>query len=265
MTRASLSRRLVAHARRGSQENRSYFASRILDFGSILLVVLTFYFLGRVVDARASFGENGYFAYAIPGIATAGFLVGVVRAHAASVRNAQMAGTLESMLMTPCRPWEIAVGSSLSLIGQEVVRVLCYVGLAAVLGAPLFGARMLWLPVVLAVSLLSFVPFGLLAAAWVVVLKRGDPVTYAVNSATMLLAGVYFPHSVLPEWMQRCGQLFPPTYAVAAMRAVVLGTGSPLNSLVPLAAFSVIALPLSAWALERAILLAKSRGTLGQA
>jgi ABC-2 type transport system permease protein len=233
--------------------------------GSILLVVLTFYFLGRLVDARASFGRNGYFAYAIPGIATAGLLVGVVRAHAASVRTSQTAGTLETMLMTPTRPWEIAFGSSLSLIGHEVVRALCYVALAAVLGAPLLGARLFWLPLVLAVSLLSFVPFGLVGAAWVVILKRGDPVTYAVNSATMLLAGVYFPLSVLPEWMQRCGQLFPPMYAVAAMRTVMLGTGSPLGSLVPLAAFSIVALPLSAWALERAISHAKRRGTLGQA
>lgn len=257
----------LAFHRRDTRERRSRLLAGLAEGSGILLTVVTFYFLGELVD-RGTSGEvarlNGsYFAFAVNGIAMAGFLAQTVRGHSRALRTAQLEGTLEPMLMTPVPPWRIAVGGALHEMTRGLLRLFVYLGFATALGAVALDGQLAWLPVVLAVAALSFLPFGLLAASYTLLLARGEPVTYLTNAGTLLLAGVYFPSSVLPAWLQPVSLLYPVTHAVQALRSVTSGTESPLASLLWLLGFTAVALPLTAWAFQRCVLVARRRGTLG--
>jgi ABC-2 type transport system permease protein len=44
-------------------------------------------------------------------------------------------------------------------------------------------------------------------------------------------AGVFYPVSVLPGWMQAVGKVLPPSYVFEGMRAVVAGKPAPWDRL----------------------------------
>jgi ABC-2 type transport system permease protein len=261
-------RHFLAFARRDGQESRSYLASWLVEGSGILLTVFTFYFLGKWVDEHSGAtlpgGTRSYFGFAVNGIAMALLLFQVVRGHSRALRHAQITGTLEPLLMTPVPPWQLALGGALSHTGRGVARLVAYLALALALGAVRVEPALVWLPVVILAATLSFLPLGLLAATATVLLKRGDPVAYLANAASLLLGGVYFPASVLPAWLRPASELYPATQAIRALRAVTLGAGDVGAPVLWLLTFALVTLPPTAWLFERAVDRARSQGTLGQ-
>jgi len=98
------------------------------------------------------------------------------------------------------------------------------------------------------------------------VLKRGDPFSWAFGSASAFLGGTYFPITVLPAWLQGFARLLPIFYGLSAMRMAML-EGATLaevsTEVLVLAAFAVVVLPLSIVAFRAAVRVAKTDGTLG--
>ena len=119
--------------------------------------------------------------------------------------------------------------------------------------------------VILLLTVVSFSSLGIIAASFIMVLKRGDPVTWLFNVVSGLLGGVYFPIAIMPGWMQGLSKLLPITYALEGMRLALL-QGAALQKLVPeilaLGAFSALLLPLSLFAFRYAVRLAKVDGSL---
>jgi ABC-2 type transport system permease protein len=74
-----------------------------------------------------------------------------------------------------------------------------------------------------------------------------------------LVGGVFFPTSLLPDWLQWLSVLHPLSYATHAARGALLG-GASLGQLAPdlviLVAVDLVAVPVSlatfAWAVHRA-------------
>ena len=101
---------------------------------------------------------------------------------------------------------------------------------------------------ILVLTILSASSFGIMAASFIMVLKRGDPITWMFNSASALLGGVYFPVTVLPEWLQKVSLLLPTTHALKAMRLTLLKGASAMDvagEIGALCVFCVVLLPLS--------------------
>ena len=120
-------------------------------------------------------------------------------------------------------------------------------------------------PVLLLVAL-SFVPFGVVSAAFVILVKRGNPFSGPAHQLTLLLSGALYPLSVLPGWLEAVAKLVPATYGVRATRAIVqteAGLTDVLHEIGVLAVFVVVALPLSMMAFRRAVGVAQRAGTLG--
>ncbi len=49
--------------------------------------------------------------------------------------------------------------------------------------------------------------------------ERGAQMTFVLQSALLLVSGVYYSIEVLPEWMQVLARLSPATYVLEGMRA----------------------------------------------
>lgn len=269
---ALTARRALAFIERDAAQQLSYRAALLLEAASIVIVTIMFFFLARVVDAAQSpylsrYGIGGYFAFALTGIALSNTLSLSLHGFAEQIRQGQVSGTLEALFLTPARSWEIVLWGSLWSFVYQSLKIVLYLAIGAYLGIPLGQVNWDGALLVLVASILALAPLGIFAAAFIVVWKKGDPISYFLTALSTLLAGVYYPVAVLPEWLQRIAWLLPLTHAVEGFRAAVL-EGAPLSalagSLTALLLFGAVLGPPAFLTFSRAIAWAKRNGALGQ-
>jgi ABC-2 type transport system permease protein len=248
----------------------SYRLSFILQIGGILFSVASFYFLSRLfgsalVPQLAQYGGD-YFSFVLIGLAFSGYLGLSLSSFSSSIREGQMTGTLEIMLLSPTRLSVILLSSSVWPYLLTTVQVIFYL----VLGALVFGfdashANVLTAVVVLILSIASFIGFGILSAAMVLITKKGDPIAWIFGGVSSLLSGVYYPISVLPGWLTPLSHVLPMTYALDAMRLAMLKGDSLYDvrfDILVLAGFALVLTPLSFFAFRSALRRAKMEGSL---
>lgn len=249
----------------------SYKLSFFLQLLSILTLVLMFYYLSRLVDNAVSgplgpYGGN-YFPFVLIGIAVQNYLTMSLGGFSGSLRDAQLSGTLEAVLTAPISPFTFLFGSILYGFFFNSLRILVYLAI----GTLLFQAQFHWerLPLVLLVMVLTMAAFsilGILSASFMIVFKRGDPFNWVFSVASWLLGGVYYPVSVLPEWLQEIALLIPMTHSLEALRQTLLcgeDLFSPWGHVIALGIWTAIGLPLSILCCTYALKYARLKGTLG--
>jgi ABC-2 type transport system permease protein len=269
---SSLVYKPFAFLKRDTIEETSYRLSFLYRFVGILFSAIMFYFIARLLGTSASpyLSEYGgeYFPFVLIGIAFYRYLGVSLSTFAGTIRDGQVTGTLESMLVTPTRITSVLVYSSLWGYLYATYEVLLYLLLGVILfGVHMGAANLFSVLVVLVLTILSFSSFGILSAAFVLVYKRGDPINYLFGTLSSLLGGVYYPISVLPGFLQSCSALLPVTYALRAMRHALLqgmSVGQLGFDLAILSLFAILGLPVSLWIFQRALHRAKAEGTLLQ-
>lgn len=248
----------------------SYRTSFIMQAVGIFFSILIWYFVSRVVNAPPTTpGLEGvdYFSYVLLGLALLHYLSSALVSFGGKVRSEQMTGTLEAMLVTPTSIGTIVLGSALWDFLLTSIKVLAYL----VIGRLFFGVilhveNLLPALLVIGLTVLAFSGIGILSAAFVLYLKRGDPITYLVASGSALVGGVFYPPEDMP-WLGGWSRLLPTTYALRALRRALL-RGSRFSELVPdieaLLLFVAVLLPLGIVAFRLAVRKARQEGSLVQ-
>jgi ABC-2 type transport system permease protein len=262
--------RALAFLRRDWRMQLSYRFSFILQFFGVFFNLLVFYFLSQLVGPAASpyltpYGGD-YFAFVLIGLAFSGYFGVGLSSFSNNLRQAQTTGTLEAMLMTPTRLSTIVLASSIYDYGFTTIRVLIYLALGAVLfDVKVAGGNIPAALVILILTIIAMTAVGIIAASFIMVLKRGDPVTAIFNSVSILLGGVYYPVELMPNWLQSLSRLLPITYALEAMRQALLNNasfGDLLPDMAALAIFCLILVPASLLIFRYAVHRAKVDGSL---
>ena len=172
--------------------------------------------------------------------------------------------SMKHQFLTPVGIRHLALGSW--LVG--VVRGLMVFGLMAAIGTWAFGfdfmgAGPLSLAVFLAGCFLSALAIGLAVCTLVLLFgSRAETSAWATVNFTVMLAGVYYPVSVLPEWVQVISALIPLTYLLDAFRA---GYGFPSRYAYPSVTglgLAVVYVALAHWALAAAVTRARRTGLM---
>lgn len=262
----------AAFVRRDFLVAASYKTAFVADLVGIVFKVITFYYIGAafqggMTDSLAAFG-HGYFAFLIIGIALTDFVHTSLDTFATSVRDSQMTGTLEVVLLSPIRMAEMVVYSSLWPYIFTAVRFAAYIGCGwAVFGLPITVSGIPSAVAFLVLTILCFAPLGILSAAVIMVFKKGAWFQTFISASGVLLGGVAYPRSVLPGWAAQLGQYLPLTHAVNAMRETLLNGKGMLDlrqETAFLVLFAAAATPVSLWVFQRAVAHAKRMGTLTQ-
>jgi ABC-2 type transport system permease protein len=231
-----------------------------------------FHYLGRVIDSGApsllrARAPQGYFAYAVAGVALAPTLTATVANFSRDIRQAQLTGVLEALLVAPAPSWVIVLWGSLWSTARNLLRTAACLAIAAMAGVSFRAASWPWVALTLVLTVAALAPLGMLAATFVVLFKRAEPIAHVTNAAAMFLAGTYFPLELLPGWLAKAAWAFPLTHAIAAFRCALFATGSNdelEGHLSCLAVFALTLGPVSLWAFDRAVRWSKRRGSLGQ-
>jgi len=263
-------RKVLAFIKRDFSITASYRLSFFFQFFGIFFSVVTFYFIAKLFGKAAipyleSYGGD-YFSFVLIGIAFSDYLGVGLGSFAGTIREGQMLGTLEAMLVTPTRVHTIVLFSSIWQFLLTSIRVLAYI----LLGAFFFGVSIIRpnIPaalLVLILTILAFSSLGIISASFIMVFKRGNPLNWLIGSFSTLFGGVFFPITILPGWLQKVSYFLPITYSLRAMRHALLQS-YPFQELgfdiLILALFSVVLLPFSIYAFKVGVSRAKKDGSL---
>jgi ABC-2 type transport system permease protein len=143
-------------------------------------------------------------------------------------------GTIEYTMMAPISRLAHMLGVSLFSIIYGLARSALLLGvLALFFSVDLTNANLGGAAVVLLVGSVSFLGFGIMAAVLPLLFpERGEEMTFVISSILLLVSGVYYPISVLPDWMEPLATVSPATYVLEGMRAALL-EGTPTTGLGP--------------------------------
>jgi ABC-2 type transport system permease protein len=249
----------------------SYRGAFILKIVSVVFSAAMFYFIAEIFQGSASaflrpYGGN-YFAFLLIGVALLDYHTLSLQVFSASIRDSQLMGTLEIMLLSPRRVSGVVLYSSLWGYIVTSFRFILYLATGIILfGLKLEQANVISALVVLALSIISFAGLGFIIASIIMLLKRADSASLFLGPVAALLGGVAYPVEVLPHWLRQLSVLMPVTHSLNAMRQALL-QGYSLIELVPelvvLTVFSMIFLPLGLAGFHLAVQRAKLTGTLG--
>jgi ABC-2 type transport system permease protein len=248
----------------------SYQLNFWLQWVTVLFSVGLSYFLGRLIAPSAAFGVGGhaasYFDYVAINIAFLRFQQTALQSFALAVRESQMAGTLEAILVTPVKLAVVVLAAGLWAFFNTALQTGSYLLLAIPFGLDLHHANMLTVGVFLILTVLCIAPLGVVAASAVIMFKQIGPFEFFITGMSNVFGGVYFPVSMLPTPLRIVGWLLPITHCLDGLRGGLQGaTLAQLSSdALWLTVASAILLPLSLAFFAAAVKRAKLDGTLGQ-
>ena len=128
-----------------------------------------------------------------------------------------------------------------------------------------FGAALL----LLAVASVSFVGIGMVTAVLPLISpEKGAQLGFVAQGLLLVVSGVYYPVSVMPEWMQWLAKISPATYALDGIRRAVLdgaGAGDVSDDLWSLLVMGAVAIPLGLAIFRAGERYAKRTGKLKRA
>lgn len=262
--------RLGAFARRDLLTAWSYRASFISDFFGLGFEILMFYFLGKLVDPTTLPAYGGraitYLEFAAVGIVLGAFMGLGMGKTSTALRQEQLAGTLESLLMTPVRPWVIQLGLASYDLLYVPLRTAVFLGALAIT----LDVSFVWSGALAAlVVLLVFIPFvwglGMIGAAVILTFKRGGGMVGIVSTAINITSGAYFPVTLFPNWLRPVAEANPVGLAFESTRQAMLGgasLGDLMGNVVAIGLWAVVSILLGHYAGVIALARERRRGTL---
>ena len=152
-------------------------------------------------------------------------------------------GTMENLLATPVRPFEVMVGkiTPYVIIGYVQLGVIL---LAAILlfEVPILGSLALLMGVI-GLFMLANLGVGFTFSTLASNQLQAMQMTFFFFLPSMLLSGFMFPFRGMPRWAQWLGEILPLTHFLRAVRAIMLkgaGLAEIAASLWPMALFLLV-------------------------
>jgi ABC-2 type transport system permease protein len=250
----------------------SYRTAFVVTLLGNLFALIVCYYVGQMmgnqdIPALRKYGGS-ILAFLLIGIAMTDSVGISLTTFAAQVREGQMTGSLEATLMSPVPLPLILIYSSLWSYFLSAFRFALYLGLGALFyGVGLERANLGAATAIFALTVASFAGIGMMWAAVVMLVKRGESIMNLAGALLVLLSGTLFPVSLLPRWMQAVTEFVPLTHGLEGMRFALLqgvGLGDMMPIVWKLAAFTVVTIALGLLAFNLAVWAAKERGSLTQ-
>jgi ABC-2 type transport system permease protein len=169
---------------------------------------------------------------------------------ALSIVRERERGTIEQLIVTPIRTWELVVAKMIPyvLVSFADTFLILLVG-TLLFGVPIRGSLLLLLALT-GLYLLPTLGYGLVISTLAQTQQQAQLMIMPLMLPAFMLSGYIFPIASLPIVLQFVGYLLPTTYFIYVMRAVVV-KGVGLSLILPqtaiLAVFGIALVALAAW------------------
>jgi ABC-2 type transport system permease protein len=268
---------------------QSYRVNQVLWMTNIFVTTLMFFLLGKTLAGHGAqilgpaYGTN-YMSFIVIGITVNVFINTNLADPYTRIQRSYFNGTMDLFLLSPMSIYTPLLGLMTKSLLDDYPRLFFTFGF----GMLFFGASFSFVqwPLALLFTVLFLAAgfgLGLISASsfYVLNIKKGtEPVQFVFQQVlAALLAGTYYPVTVLPRPLQWAACIIPHTYAFDALRRLldpgahagvpVLPVQQALPMLSPIAIdglalllLSATLLPLGYWLYGHGIELARRDGTL---
>ena len=229
---------------------------------------LTIVFIAKGVEASGvEFDVNRYMTYLLIGAVIWAYLGVLFEFLMETVAWERWEGTIEYTFMAPLSRAMHLAGQGLFAIAYGLLRaVFLFTVCALFFDLSMPDANFVAAFIVLLIASISFIGIGMMTSVLPLISpEKGTQLGFIAQGTMLVVSGIYYPVSVLPEWMQWIAKISPATYALEGAREAILD-GAPLSAMWdeiwPLLVIGVVSIPLGLWVFRRGELYAKKHGKL---
>jgi ABC-2 type transport system permease protein len=201
-------------------------------------------------------GNPDYFEFVAPGIMAMVVMTSVLTGLAGSIAREKEQGSLDGILVSPISRLAIILGKALSQSIRGLIQGAIVLLLAIILFGVTIHGNLLLVALLLLLTIFSFVGLGILVSALADEQETATQLLFMFQFPMLFLSGVFFPILMMPDFMQKIAKVIPLTYAIDALRKVmVLGGGfsSVATEVLILVIFGIVTLSISVPAFKRVI------------
>jgi ABC-2 type transport system permease protein len=158
-------------------------------------------------------------------------------------------GTIEYTFMAPLSRPMYLLGTGVFAVIYGTVRAMLLFGVVALFfDLQMPNANFVSALVLLGIASISFMGIGMMTAVLPLISpEKGAQLGFVAQGMLLVVSGVYYPTSVLPEWMQWVSVISPATYALDGIRDAILegdGVAEMGDEIWPLLVIGAVAVPL---------------------
>lgn len=189
------------------------------------------------------YGSLDYIDFLLPGVLAMTMFMSSMMTMGNSIAGERERGELSRLFMTPTNISSVLAGKITSQVIKEMIRAVILIIAAVLLFDVIIKGNLLLLILVMLISVLCFVGFGMMFSATAKTQEDYIQIVMPVAMPMMFICGVFFPTETMPWILQKIAYFLPLTYANDAFRAVMLqgaGIGSIAMDLVILLIFTAI-------------------------
>jgi len=191
---------------------------------------LTFIFQGQAIVGglqSASFAEIAgtpeYIPFIILGAILNGYVLTSLYGVGESIRREAYQGTLDYLLSSPCNKAFILIGKAVSeSISSTIYAIIQLIVCIIFFGIELTLGVIMPLILILILMVLGLYGIALMLAALSLQFKQAHDMAHTLEYVFYIFSPVRYPVQALPFWAQIIGRLLPLTYALIAVRSLVL-------------------------------------------
>ncbi|MGB4611427.1 MAG: ABC transporter permease [Methanothermobacter thermautotrophicus] len=189
------------------------------------------------------YGDVKYMDFLVPAILAMTIMFSCMFGMGQSIAGERERGELARLFMTPTSVSTVVGGKIISKLVIESGRALLLLFIAILLFGIKINGSMLLTVLLLILTALCFVGFGIMISARVGTQEDYMQMVMPFAMPMMFVSGVFYPIETMPWIFQKIAYVVPLTYANNALRAVMLkgaGAGDIMVNLLVLGGFTLL-------------------------
>ena len=168
-------------------------------------------------------GTPEYIPFVIIGAILNGYVLTSLYGVGESIRREAYQGTLDYLLSSPCNKAFLLIGKAVSeSISSTVYAIIQLVVCIIFFGIELTVGVIMPILLILILMILGLYGIALMLAAVSLQFKQAHDLAHTLEYVFYVFAPVRYPVQALPFWAQIIGRLLPLTYALIAVRSLML-------------------------------------------
>lgn len=192
---------------------------------SVETMVMYMQALGEPIVVQQDFVSRRAFRYVdwlVPGMIGVAVLWVGLTTSAITIAEEKDSGTLKRILLTPTGPWPVLAGKTIGcLINILLSSAIAVIGGMLIFKVTFSGDIPLAL-LVLILGALSSIGLGLIFSSLAENRTAASNMAVIFSLPAQFLTGLFFPLTMMPDFMQILSKVFPFTYCVDSLRDILI-------------------------------------------
>jgi ABC-2 type transport system permease protein len=186
--------------------------------------------------------------YLVPGIIVMGAMVtGIMRTATGLVQEREQ-GIYRRLALTPLKRTTLIGSQLLQHYAVIIVQTLLLIAIGGIAFKTHLTGNMVLFWLTLSLGALCFMSIGFALTGLIRTLRSATPIIQITYFSLMFLGGIFFPNSLLPNWLDNAAKILPSTQMGDALRAVAYngaGIGDIWQKLAMMGAWIAVCLVIS--------------------